>query len=86
MIGKYVYHLPFYRQLQMPGQMGVNLPPPTVNDRFKDTTDLLRPLYYRLKERVPATDYIQVDETTLPVVNDEKHKTVKEYIRTAATA
>jgi transposase len=80
MIGKYVYHLPFYRQLQMLGQMGVNLPPPTVNDWFKDTADLLRPLYYRLKERVLATDYIQVDETTLPVVNDEKHKTVKGYI------
>lgn len=40
MIGKYVYHLPFYRQLQMLGQMGVNLPPPTVNDWFKDTADL----------------------------------------------
>jgi transposase len=80
MIGKYVYHLPFYRQIQMFKQMGVNLPPPTVNDWFKDTADLLRPLYYRLKEIVLATDYIQVDETTLPVVNDEKHKAVKGYI------
>ncbi len=80
MIGKYVYHLPFYRQIQMFKQMGVNLPPPTVNDWFKDTADLLRPLYYRLKEIVLASDYIQVDETTLPVVNDEKHKTVKGYI------
>ena len=80
MINKYVNHLPFYRQIQMMKQMGVNLPPPTVNDWFKDTADLLRPLYYRLKELVLATDYIQVDETTVPVIHDEKHKTVNGYM------
>lgn len=61
-------------------QLGADLPPSTVNDWFKDTADLFRPLYYRLKEIVLATDYIQVDETTLPVVNNEKHKAVKGYI------
>ena len=80
MINKYVNHLPFYRQIQMMKQMGVNLPPPTVNDWFKDTADLLRPLYYRLKELVLATDYIQVDETTVPVIHNEKHKTVNGYM------
>jgi len=80
MVGKYVYHLPFYRQIQMLKQMGVSLPATTVNDWFKETADLLRPLYYRLKEMVLASDYIQVDETTLPVVNEEKHKAVKGYI------
>jgi len=80
MINKYVNHLPFYRQIQMMKQMGINLPPPTVNDWFKDTADLLRPLYYRLKELVLATDYIQVDETTVPVINNEKHKTVNGYM------
>lgn len=80
MINKYVNHLPFYRQIQMIKQMGINLPPPTVNDWFKDTADLLRPLYNRLKEQVLATDYIQVDETTVPVINNEKHKTVNGYM------
>ena len=80
MINKYVNHLPFYRQIQMMKQMGVNLPPPTVNDWFKDTADLLRPLYYRLKEIVLATDYIQVDETTVPIINNEKHKSVNGYM------
>ena len=80
MIGKYVNHLPFYRQIQMLKQQSVNLPASTINDWFKDTADLLRPLYYRLKEIVLATDYIQVDETTLPIVNNEKSKTVKGYI------
>jgi len=79
-IGKYVYHLPFHRQIQMLKQLGANLPPSTVNDWFKDTVDLLRPLYYRLKEIVLATDYIQVDETTVPVIDNEKHKADKKYI------
>lgn len=80
MVNKYVNHLPFYRQIEMMKRLGANLPPPTVNDWFKDTADLLRPLYYRLRELVLSTDYIQVDETTIPVINNEKHKAVKGYI------
>ncbi|RNC64445.1 IS66 family transposase [Proteiniphilum sp. X52] len=80
MVNKYVNHLPFYRQIEMMKRLGANLPPPTVNDWFKDTADLLRPLYHRLRELVLATDYIQVDETTIPVINNEKHKTVNGYM------
>ena len=79
-INKYVNHLPFYRQLQMFKQSGVSLPASTVNDWFKETADLLRPLYYRLREKVLSTDYIQVDETTIPIINNEKSKTVKGYL------
>jgi len=35
--------------------------------------DLLRALYHRLREIVLATDYIQVDESTVPVIDNEKH-------------
>lgn len=80
MVNKYVNHLPFYRQIQMFKQLGISLPAATINDWFSQTSDLLRPLYYRLKELVLASDYIQVDESTLPIVNEEKHKTVKGYI------
>lgn len=80
MINKYVNHLPFYRQIQMFKQSGISLPAATINDWFSRTADLLRPLYYRLKDIVLSSDYIQVDESTLPVVNEEKHKTVKGYI------
>ena len=45
-----------------------------------EVADLLRPLYYRLRELVLGTDYIQVDETTIPIVREERHKTVKGYI------
>lgn len=80
MINKYVNHLPFYRQIQMFKQSGISLPASTINDWFSQTADLLRPMYYRLKEIVLSSDYIQVDESTLPVVKEEKHKTVKGYI------
>lgn len=80
MVNKYVNHLPFYRQIEMMKRLGANLPPPTVNDWFKDTADLLGPLYYRLRELVLATDYIQVDETTIPVINNGKHKAVNGYM------
>jgi len=79
-IDKYVYHLPFYRQIQMFKQQGVNIPPATVNEWFHSVADLLRPTYFRLKELVLQTDYIQSDETTIPIINNEKHKTVKGYI------
>ena len=80
MINKYVDHLPFHRQLERFRRVGVHLPPSTVNDWFKDVADLLRPLYFRLWELILQTDYIQSDETTIPVIHDEKHKTVKGYI------
>ena len=79
-IDKYVNHLPFYRQLQMFKQLGISISPVTVNDWFQEVADLMRPCYYRIRELVLQTDYIQSDETTIPIVNNEKHKTVKGYI------
>ena len=61
-------------------QLGISLSAATINDWFFGTADLLRLLYYRLKEIVLSSDYIQVDESTLPIVKEEKHKTVKGYI------
>lgn len=80
MVNKYVNHLPFYRQIQMFKQLGISFPATTINDWFSQTADLLRPLYYRLKELVLSSDYIQVDESTLPITNKKKHKTIKGYI------
>ena len=80
MVNKYVNHLPFYRQVEMFKQLGMRIPPSTINDWFKETADLLRPLYYRLQEKVLSTDYIQVDETTIPVVDNEKQRAAKGYL------
>jgi transposase len=79
-IDKYVYHLPFYRQIKMFSQQGIPIAPATLNGWFQNTADLMRPAYYRLKELALSSDYIQSDETTIPVINDEKHQAVKGYI------
>jgi len=79
-IDKYVNHLPFYRQIQMFKQQGISIAPATINGWFGQVADLMRPAYYRLMELVLASDYIQSDETTIPVINNEKHTTVKGYI------
>ena len=79
-IDKYVNHLPFYRQIEMFKQQGITIAPATINDWFQNVADLLRPSYYRLKELVLTSDYIQSDETTIPIINNEKHTTIKGYI------
>ena len=58
-------------------RLGMDIPPATVSDWFKDVADLLRPLYYRIRDLVMDTDYIQADETTVPIVENEKHRTVR---------
>ena len=80
LLSKYIYHIPFHRKIAMFKQAGVTLPASTVNGWFSGSSDLLRALYNRLREIVLATDYIQVDESTVPVVNSEKHRTVKSYL------
>jgi transposase len=79
-IYKYVYHLPFYRLIQMFQQQGITISPATINGWFQDVADLMRPIYYRLMEMVLSSDYIQSDETTIPIINNEKHKAVKGYL------
>jgi hypothetical protein len=79
-IDKYVNHLPFYRQIQIFKQQGISIAPATINGWFRDVADLMRPTYYRLKELVLGCDYIQSDETTIPIINNEKHQTVRGYI------
>lgn len=80
MIDKYVDHIPFYRQQKQFERLGMKIPLPTILGWFQDVSDLLMPLHFRLWELMKGTDYLQCDETTLPIVRNDKHKTVKGYI------
>lgn len=80
LINKYVYHLPFYRQIQKYKELGVVLSDATINDWFVAVCSKLRPLYDKLREQIMTSDYIQVDESTLPVIDNEKHRAVKGYM------
>lgn len=80
LMGKYMVHLPFHRQIEMFKHAGVSLPASTVNGWFTASSDLLRALYYRLRELVLSSDYIQVDESTVPVIDNKKKRAVKAYL------
>ena len=79
-ISKYVYHLPFYRVIQSYRELGVSVSSSTINDWFKAVVGKVKPLYDLLKAHVLACDYVQVDESTLPVIDNEKHRAVKGYV------
>lgn len=79
-IQKYLYHMPFHRQISRFAELGIKISSSTVGDWFSETCQLLKPLYDILRERVLSSDYIQVDESTLPVVDNEKKRAVKGYL------
>lgn len=79
-IQKYIYHMPFHRQISRFAELGVRISSSTVGDWFSETCQLLKPLYDILRERVLTSDYIQVDESTLPVIDNEKKRAVKGYL------
>ena len=77
---KYVHHLPFYRQIKQFKELGLKLSAATINDWFASSCDLLKPLYEKIRETVLSSNYLQADETTLPVINREKKQADKEYL------
>ena len=81
LLQKYEYHVPFYRQIQQYRHLGMKgLTESTMDGWFKKTVELLKPLYEELKCEVFSCDYVQADETTVPVINREKHRADKEYL------
>ena len=81
LLQKYEYHVPFYRQIQQYRHLGMKgLTESTLDGWFKKTVELLKPLYEELKREVFSCDYVQADETTVPVINREKHRADKEYL------
>lgn len=81
LLQKYEYHVPFYRQIQQYRHLGMKgLTESTLDGWFKKTVELLKPLYEELKWEVFSCDYVQADETTVPVINKEKHRADKEYL------
>ena len=81
LLQKYEYHMPYYRQIKQYSHLGMKgLTESTVDGWFKQTMQLLRPLYEVLKAEVMKSDYVQADETTTPVMNKDTHKAAKEYL------
>lgn len=77
---KFMYHMPFYRVIQKYKELGVRISDSTMNDWYAATCEKLKLLYDILKREVLSRNYIQVDESTLPVIDNEKHRAVKGYM------
>ena len=78
-INKFMYHLPFYRQIQQYREYGVSLNDSTVGGWYEAAVEKLKLLYDLLRRRILSSEYIQVDESVIPVLDDEKHKARKGY-------
>lgn len=46
---------------------------------YEQTVDKLKPLYDRLWKKILSSEYIQIDESVIPVIDNEKHKARKGY-------
>ena len=79
-LDKFLYHLPFYRVIQKYKESNILLNDSTINGWYAATCERLKPLYERLKAEVLKSDYIQVDESVIPVIDNEKHRAVKGYM------
>ena len=81
LLQKYEYHMPYYRQIKQYSHLGMKgLTESTVDGWFKQTMELLRPLYEVLEAEVMKAGYVQADETTTPVIDHGKKKAAKEYL------
>lgn len=71
LVDKHVDHLPIYRQIKRYQRDGVKLSASTISGWLDATADLLQPLGRELIKVVLSWDYVQADETPLPVLNGE---------------
>jgi transposase len=72
LVGKFVDHLPFFRQVQILKRQNLEIAESTVNGWFNAGCDLIEPLYQALKSRMFASDYLMADETPIPVLTKDK--------------
>ena len=74
LIGKYVDHLPLYRQKKQFKRLGVEISDKTICGWVAASCELLTPLYEKLMQNVQQSGYIQADETPIKVLDKEKKR------------
>lgn len=72
-VNKFVDHLPLYRQRQIFKRYGIKISPSTIGGWFSKSSDLLAPLYEKLRIKViNGSRYLQCDESPIKVQDNEK--------------
>ncbi len=69
-VGKYVDHLPLYRQSQIFGRYDVEISRSTMDGWLKKIHLLLDPVYDVMKKQTLSSEYLQMDETRIKVLKD----------------
>jgi transposase len=77
---KYVEHLPLHRLIASFARSGLKIPPATMGQWVKTGAEPLLILYEAYKKMVFESFYLQMDETTLRVLEDGKGKTHLGYM------
>jgi transposase len=72
LVEKFIYHLPLHRQIQKFAREGLRIPAPTISDWVRQSCEPLELLYEKLKDEILKSDYLQADETPLPVLDKDK--------------
>ena len=71
-VQKYVDHIPCYRQEKILARNGIQISDETIGRYIRETADLLEPIVWAMRAELLASNYLQVDETTLPVLKAER--------------
>lgn len=80
LLSKYVEHLPLHRLIARFARSGLTIPPATMGHWVKVGADPLMILYEAYRKILFAAFYLQMDETTLRVLEDGKGKTHLGYL------
>jgi transposase len=70
--GKYMDHLPLYRQKQIFARENIQIPSSTIEGWAKQALEKLEPLYDQLIFDTKSKGYLQVDETPIKVLDSDK--------------
>ena len=72
LVQKFVDHLPYYRQQQIFKRENIKIDKSTINNWQLKIAELLSPLYQKMMMYVKRQGYLQVDETTIKVLDRQK--------------
>jgi transposase len=69
---KFLYHMPVERQAEKFKREGVALPVSTLHNWIKAPCQLIEPLYQLHRQQVLCSDYLQIDESPIQVLDKTK--------------
>ena len=77
---KFGYHIPIQRQLEIFKNIGIDWSKSTVNSWIARVIQILSPLFEELERQVIKSPYLNIDETTIPILIKGENATKKGYI------